>query len=765
MNYDSIHPFPSENIPFEKRDSEWYKNYSIAIYSRYINDQCGIAFNKKDLFAENRAYAEGSQDPEKYMDVLLGKKKNPYKSDRKGYWNVNWDIFSPAPKYMDILHGMLEDVNFRIQANAIDEKAVDEKDDIKWEKWFRKQYPKIQSIVENDLGGGQGQDNYVPESIEELEMYQNMGGIKLKREMALEMGIEHGFYISNWKEDSRKIREDLIVNGWGAARDYTCPYTQKAKTRYVDISKLVIQYSRSNNFDNAEYAGEIITVPISVLRKETNLKEDELRSLASDHMGKNGNPSGYSFDPYDNYDSDMGCYGYDEFQVSVLDAVWKSNISKYYTKKKREGQSDRYYREERAINKKTKDKESVKSDVTVICKAKWIIGTDNVYDYGLDEDIVREGKRNPKLPYKCYRLKGKSFIERIKTNLDQIQLSWLYLQNAKAMARNSGVAIEFSSLQNMTIGGKTDPLDLMKIYNAKGDIIYRATTNQGRYMPNAARPITEMQGGIGRRFNELIGDLEMNFGFISELLGIDRISAASKEPSADTPVGTVQIAATATSNAIKPIISGFVDIKEHLARSLSLRIIDIIKFSGKDYKGSYKPIFGESGVKAIKITSDVCDSEYGIKLQMLPDRNERMEAKRAAIEAMKPGKDGVASITYSDYMFLTRMIEYGNIKYAEALLAHKEEKRRREARAHSEKITQMQTEGNMKQKQAENAAKVAEIKLKGEEERKTKVMEGDVEKENERLKHELKMKEITREALLERRAERVDTDSKTKNKE
>ena len=271
------------------------------------------------------------------------------------------------------------------------------------------------------------------------------------------------------------------------------------------------------------------------------------------------------------------------------------------------------------------------------------------------------------------------------------------------MAAPPGIAIEFTSLQNMTLGaGKLQPLELLKIRQQTGNLIYKATTHKGiPNTPSGWKPIQELQGGIGSQLMEFIKVFEFNINAIRELTGINQIADAST-PNPEISVGGSEIALAATNNALRPIYSGYLSLKEQTAKNISLRLQLLIKHDKEAYTG-YMPVIGTVGVQVISVGADTVDADYFIKYEAKPTEKRKENIKQAAITAMSPDRDGIIGIELPDFLMIERLLESGSLKYAEAFLNYKSKKNK-------ERQQKLQRENMNLDKQREQEA----IKLKNE---------------------------------------------------
>jgi len=79
-------------------------------------------------------------------------------------------------------------------------------------------------------------------------------------------------------------------------------------------------------------------------------------------------------------------------------------------------------------------------------------------------------------------------------------------------------------------------------------------------------------------------------------------------------VGGSELALAATNNALRPIYSAYLDIKERTAKNISLRIQLLIKHDKEAYTG-YIPVIGSMGVQTISVGADAVDADYFIKYE------------------------------------------------------------------------------------------------------------------------------------------------------
>ena len=705
------YPFPKDDINPKLKDEEWGRKWCEAMYSRWKRGMTAIPHSQVKEFQSLRDLAAGKQNILQYQAILLDESEE--NGDMKGYMNINWDVFSVMPKYLRVVEGMMEQTDHQVVATAVDPSSTEEKEAAKLDMQYRMKFKEALKYIDQAMGVDRAGE-YVPETMEELNLYDGAGGFKLAKETEIEQGLDYTFYISSWKEIKKKIIRDLCVINCAGTKDLTDSYAKKVKTRYVDPEVFIGQYSRHWDHKNMEYGGEIIQVLISDLRKLNipGVTEEELLLLAREYNGMRGNIS------VDNlsFDSESKTANYDSFLVDVVDAEWMSVDSEYKTTRKTQYDTKMIYNEEWGKVYDTEKKKTEKFDIKKVYKCRWIIGSDHVYDFGLQYDVPRPGKKEVELSYHLYRLPFRSLVSLSESHLHQMCLAFYKLQNAIAMASPPGIAIEFTALQNMKLGAnKLEPLELLKIRRQTGDLIYKATTHRGvPNTPGAWKPIQELQGGIGNQLNEFLAIFEFNTNAIRELTGINQIADASA-PNPEISVGGSEMALAATNNALRPIYSAYINLKEQTAKNISLRMQLLIKHDKRAYTG-YMPVIGTIGVQVISVGADTVDANYFIKYEAKPTEKRKEVVRQAAIAAMSPDRDGIIGIELPDFLMIERLLESGSLKYAEAYLNYKSKKNKeRQLNLQRENMTldkQREAEGN-KQK---SDLKLAEEKNKTDEE-------------------------------------------------
>jgi hypothetical protein len=717
---------PSDDIDPSLKKGEYCLRWAQFIYSMFYNNQAYSTWDKMREYRLNRLYGAGDQPKEFYMDWL--DPKDSKSGQRIGLYNVSWDIWSPVPKIRRVVQGRFETQDHTIQANAIDKNSGVEKENMKWDAWADAVYGKEVEMMKALLGVKKSEAiKYVPDSLEELEMYAEMGGFKMKKEVDIEKALAYTEHISNDKFLKRKLIGDFFDINIAAAQDYFDPIDKKIKYKYLDPEMSIFDYSNEEDFSDMRWWGTQRLYSIKRVRMESGIPEEQLRSLALQFASTYGNRPADYINNYSvsNYRNKDGVFVYDQFKVPIFYSEWESIDKKYKTTRETKMGKVTFDSEFGKVWDTDRRKTEIKEKQNVYC-CSWILGSKFVFGDGPLDLIPRNEKKQVKMTAHVYALPGKSIVASIKDNVDQLQLTKLTMQNSIANASPDGFKIEFGSLNNINLGdGDKTPLQLMKIQRMTGTFVYKATLHNGKYNTYAS-PIEKLEGGMGKVFEDCIRSFEINFNQISEITGIDRFSAASQKPG-ETTATEIKNVTAATTDSLQPLWAGYLNIKEEMSRNAAYRIQTIIKYIPEAYD-VYYPVLGKVTLENLKLSKDITAASYGIKIEAMSTQEEKQMVMNAATEALKPGKDG-ENISFPEYLLIWQMVKQGQVKHAIAILTFRLNKRKKEQMKLQEDNMKLNAQNAQQQEMIKGQNEQAAIRLKYEEERKTKILEAFITKD------------------------------------
>lgn len=709
--------FPSDDIPVQDKNASWHLGWCQAIWSLFVTGGCYNNTLDYQGIQLLRMYGAGRQPNRLYQDLLLGnEQQNPL---RKGWLSTNWKIFSPAPKLHREIRGRFEAQEYDYVATAVDKLSEAKKEDQKWEIWYNSQYGDKEAEVMSMIGAEQEKAvQYIAQSLEELELFKQLGGFKLKSEAELETVLDLTDYISDIKIIKQKFIDDLVDFGKAAYRDYYDPVTGLVKYEYVDWANLVLDYSIERDFKDIRFWGYLKFSTINEVRaKAPEITEEQLIKTAMINTGLWGNMNRELFtslQPY-GYRSKEGVRVYDTFRIPTLVCEWKSVDSEYKVAKYNKAGEKKYYPKtfEEVQRMSEENRKNLKvSRVNNVYQSTWIIGTNYIYDWGKSLNVARPNPKDPKLSIHAVNIPGQAIMESITPVLDQIQLAWVRWQSAIAQAAPAGMHFDLSQLEGVTLGGKAMNLyELIQLKRQTGDTVGRSVNLTNNKLMYQGKPITRNEGGIGEFLNEILITLDKNFRLIAELTGIDVVGAALMQSSSTTAT-EIKYAAANTVDALQPLFTSWVQAKEDGAVTAALKIQRAIKYNPES-KAAYAKMIGEAGVKVLEIGAENSPTEYGIKLEVRPTAEMKQAAIQAATEALKPGKDG-EKINLPDWYFFISMIEQGRAKQAIALLEHRLQQSRQQSIDLQRENMQLNGQNMMQQAQAKTQGDLALVQAKGE---------------------------------------------------
>jgi hypothetical protein len=689
---------PSDEIdPKLKQRPEYGLAWCKAVYQLHVRDQGGIRYTKLQDIDLNRQYAEGRQPVEKYLDILCPKDS---KGQRRSYMDMSTDILSIIPKFRSIVIGKFIQYEHNIMAEALDETSGAERQNMRFKIWADSQIQAALKPYEKALELGidpQSAQGMIPKSIEELDMLQQAGAFKLKWEAGMEKLLQDAFQTSDWRNIKVKAYEDIFDLGMFATRDYTDKVTGKARVRYVDPKRLIVRHSNDHLYSNIDYAAEVIDLTPNQIRVQAGeqIPMEELNRVIKLYADSNHLDYVFNENINDLYEE------YGDRDVKVMDLTFKTIDTMKAEKRTDTRGSTRFYNQD--YNFELSEEQIKKGNRKVLVgkkqmvyKCKWIIGSNYVYDFGVDEDIIRDTKnKTVKLPFSIYRLSRKSMLDSIIPLEDHIQLAWLKFQNTLAKAAPGGIAVDVGALQNITNGkNKLKPLELLKIRRQTGDLLFKSTTHHSQMInPNAGRPIIDLPGGAGAELDEHIKVIDFNINMIRQITGINEMMDATA-PRPGTLVGTAEIAEQGTNNTLFNIYNSYKVVKENTASNLSCRIQNIIRYV--DYK-PYENVIGTGLLNVFKKGGPIAHSSFGISLMLRPsnaDKQSILEKAQFAFQQQPP------MITMSDLMRLEQEVKYGSIHMARIFLMYKEEKYKEEQAQSQAQAIQAQSQAIQEQQQS-----------------------------------------------------------------
>jgi hypothetical protein len=724
--------FPDENIdPKRKAEKPFLLHYCRAAYSAYGDTPFGsIGWRSRDKYEWVKTYARGQQTIDRYKRVLT-----PDQDPNNNTLVVDWSVLPILPKFRRIALGLLEKQNWDVQINPIDPLAQTELEQqitmMKMKASMREMQKEVmgpEAELSQQIMPKEGE----PEDIDGIKIYEI--GLRHKTAMEAEQAIELTFSQNDYESQRRQTLQDLFDYGVSAYKDYRDG--DLVGFRRVDPRRLILSYCTYPDFRDLRYAGEIIEVPVAQVIQMSNgelTKEDIdlVYKYASTNQWRPSTPVGNAY--YGSY-SDFWNRG--KVQVLDIEIISADELVREERVDKRGNTIFGRASYDDLNNKKEKYK---RKQVQGIYRAKWIIGTDLIFDYGKQYDIKRDpiNMARAKSSYHIsacdfFDMKTFSRMEAIIPYADAIQLSYYRLQHELNTSVPKGFNIDLSALEEVSLsgGGQTmKPSDIIDLYLQRGVLVSRSTSFDGKQNRPA---IVELQGGTGGAIAEYWNLINQNLDMIRQTLGLNELTDGST-PNPKLLTTVAQLAATGTNNALSDIIYSDKQITQSLSEAIIIRVQDIVRTSNGD---TIADSLGKGTVELLRVSSDITKYTYGISIVDKPTAEEKAKLDELVKVALQQGQVDISDVI--------RLNNIQNIKQGELFLAYKV--RKNMEKKQQEAVQMQQQNGQIQQQSAQVAEQAKQQTLQ---------MEYQMKSELEKVKAEMEGKLIELRGQFDLERERI----------
>ena len=716
--------YPSHLIPNEEKNASWILKYVKAAHKEFGGQNGKIFYSNRYNYATYRDYAMGTQSISKYKKML-----DVNESADDSWLNIDWSIIPVVARFRRLALAKLSKRSYNIVANAIDSISEEEKTEyrakkevkIKLREQLSKENPEL--LNHSALAPEPGD----PTDSEELEIHMNFS-YKHKVSEEIEEVIANVLNINEYDEIRKRLLQDVFDFGVCGVREYVD--NGVVKLRHVRPENVVVSYCMNRNFSDAQHIGEMTMMSLSDIRRMgNNFSEEQFADIAEKFSGAYKNPQ--AMPPSRGVGSD-----YDSFQIPVLDIEFISvNTLDVETRvDKRGNRISRVYKKA----KKRKSNSYATTSYKVVYKAKWIVDTDYIFDYGLCTNMKRakNSMTETSMSYSLfapdfYDMRASSIMEQVIPLADAIQLNWFKLQNAIATSRPKGIQIALDAIENIPLGSggaEMTPKDVLDLFNKKGTLVYRYLDTAGN--PSPYKPIEEIENGLGRDVVTYFNLIKENIQLIRDITGVNEyVDGTTLDPR--TLSNVTKMAEEASNNALYSCVEADRYVLEQIAKAIVIRVQDLIKF--KTYHPSYKKALGVESIKFLAMSDDLSARDFGIVIEDRPDTLEKDKFKAIALQYA-----GSGLLEMEDIILIENT---KNLKKAQYILAYRMKKRKQEQQRQAMQM-QMQN-AQVQQQSAMNVAQMDMQKLEMENQFKIQLqqLKGQIEAEIETLKANLKSNE------------------------
>ena len=738
MSQSTLYGFPSPLLPDQTKNSpEYGLKLMKSAYGQWINGYGGFSQKQRQTrFDYNKAYAQGMQPMQEFLDYLDINGQQPYS-------NID---FTPLPIAIPLLQRIKDRFNQRIEkirCNSIDPVSISKKNKAKMDAKFRMEFKDQIAQIEQQSGVQlEDPDAFTPEDNEELDVHFGFT-YKQREEVMMEQGIDLVLYDNQITEIKNSILDDLLIYGFAGTKT-DIDNNGRIKVRKINPYNLIVSYSERSDMNDLEWVGEVFYMSITDVRQQYpgKISEEELFNLSKSMVGKFNNPASFTFTWNYQYANAIA-RPYDAFKVPVLQLSLKTLYNITYEKNE-----DRFGKTILDKTTKFKDgKEYVKSKPFYVeYEGAWICDTNYLLHWGIANNMAKPNDNLQEciLPYTIYmynnnRMTNKPVIETIIPSIKQMQLAHLQIQKIVSQAAPDGYTVDIAGMADVDLGngkGALQPMELIRIYKQTGVIFYKGQVDDTE--GNSRPPITPLNVPFTAKLESFINLYNFELNKLERMLGSNSLDQGIISNQA-VGKGVLDSARQIGESSINYVYNSYLNILERTAKLTQMRLWDILVFGKKGYEG-YKYALGSDRVDYIKLEAEdeFEKTNFDVKIEATIDDNAKQMLENNIQQALAQ-----QSIELEDAIQI-RLLD--NPKAANYYLVSAQKKRRKQKMDDARSNSEMQMQQAVQAAQAKSQGELQLEQAKAQ----FKLQQYEEELENDKEKETLKYFNILRVKTLEK---------------
>ena len=708
-----------------------------SAYGQWINGYGGFSQKQRQTrFDYNKAYAQGMQPMQEFLDYLDINGQQPYS-------NID---FTPLPIAIPLLQRIKDRFNQRIEkirCNSIDPVSISKKNKAKMDAKFRMEFKDQIAQIEQQSGVQlEDPDAFTPEDNEELDVHFGFT-YKQREEVMMEQGIDLVLYDNQITEIKNYIIDDLLIYGFAGTKT-DIDNNGRIKVRKINPYNLIVSYSERSDMNDLEWVGEVFYMSITDVRQQYpgKISEEELFNLSKSMVGKFNNPASFTFTWNYQYANAIA-RPYDAFKVPVLQLSLKTLYNITYEKNE-----DRFGKTILDKTTKFKDgKEYVKSKPFYVeYEGAWICDTNYLLHWGIANNMAKPNDNLQEciLPYTIYmynnnRMTNKPVIETIIPSIKQMQLAHLQIQKIVSQAAPDGYTVDIAGMADVDLGngkGALQPMELIRIYKQTGVIFYKGQVDDTE--GNSRPPITPLNVPFTAKLESFINLYNFELNKLERMLGSNSLDQGIISNQA-VGKGVLDSARQIGESSINYVYNSYLNILERTAKLTQMRLWDILVFGKKGYEG-YKYALGSDRVDYIKLEAEdeFEKTNFDVKIEATIDDNAKQMLENNIQQALAQ-----QSIELEDAIQI-RLLD--NPKAANYYLVSAQKKRRKQKMDDARSNSEMQMQQAVQAAQAKSQGELQLEQAKAQ----FKLQQYEEELENDKERETLKYFNILRVKTLEK---------------
>ena len=741
--------FPDPLAPYEEKISKEYGlRYAKAIEGQWgSTDSTSSTYGgRKNIFARNRDYANGTQDTSIYKQLLNA--LDPNNGDGS-LMNLDFTSVPILPKFVRVVVNKILSRNPYPNLEAVDPLSSSEKNReknrIKNQIKLRPQLQKLKELTGEVLVGED--PDTLPETIEEAEILMDTN-IKTDAEIAAQVATDMTLSWNNFEDNTfRRCVNDLAALGMSVVKR-TNDSNYGIRVEYVDPVNFVHSYTDDPNLDDIVYAGCVREIPLQELKRLAGdqLTEQDLQKITKNAKRASSNRSMKA--PY--YPSKIDKSQYGGYTVEVLDFEFKSVDCMHFEEKENRFGNTGFFFQGMKYKERTGsvyERTPHKMEVETVYSGMYILGTDHILNYGRTANVPKNihDISRAKLSFSAVAVNlndqlPKSMVDSCVGFADMLQLTHLKLQQAIAKAKPDGLVIDIEGLENVQLGkgGELQPLELHDIYEQTGVFYYRSKNPEGGFQNPPVREI----GNSIRNINELIALYNHYLRMIRDTTGINEAVDAST-PKSDALVGVREQAIAASNNATYDVTNAAMVLYKKVCQDV-VKCLQILPPESVIFK-AYENAIGETNMGVLSSFSELPMYNFGVQVQREMEDKDRVYLEQNIQIALSQKE-----LDLEDAMAVRAMKD---VNQAEQLLMVRRKKRMKKQQEIAIQNSQMQSQQAQQAALVASQAKQQEMQMTAQLDAQKIQLETEAEIAIAKVKHEMQ-KEIEQLRIMNRSAEK-----------
>lgn len=632
-NKTTVFSLPDPTVPLSEKKKEKYG----LLFAKYISQEWSTLHSeffraRYDKISRNRSYAYGQQSVSRYKQLVND-------ASDTSWMTIDYEIISVIPKYVKLITDYIMGLPEKAKAQAVDPLSTTEREEYKNELLFRKENKELLKEIEEATGQKMTTDDFIPEGEDDIKVHM---ATKFKQgvEIAMTQGIKLVFELNDYPDEiKRQIIEDIVVDGYGGTKTWTDPQ-YGVQIRRVDPLYAVYPSSKTRDLSDIEYGGEIYQMSVYELKRVLSGKysDDYWREIATKYSGRRASMDVASNSGQMDAFSGELVMDWEQTKVDVLDFAFKTPCKRKYTKTTTKYGNEGFYPKKE--NYEPKEDESIEEfDYETVFTGMHIMDSDIIFNYDqlFNVSHYQNDLQKAELPYKFYmsghyRMNNRSYVDFMRVPEDQMMLAHLKLQQMVSQAKPTGLSINISGLDAISMGdgGVLSPLEIKDIYDATGTLYYRSTDEAGNFVDNAPiRPLPNIIQNIPELisvYNFYLDQIRNMTGITPEMEGIIGNRQAYK---------TVESSINSSTSAISDVAHAYKRITQRTAQHICSALQDIIEHGkGSTVYKMYREALGIGDIKIIDALDNISTRSFGISVEIDTELKEYMELEQSIQTAL-----------------------------------------------------------------------------------------------------------------------------------